>query len=87
MVLDPNRKRLGFFYAYGLLSRASSCSLTPPSVRTPPGVRRMSRRCTIRQWQARGGVAQRKHSGGSRLGVSSQEGGDGHGFRDCRTLH
>jgi len=35
MVLDPNRKRLGFFYAYGLLSRSSSCSSMPPSVRTP----------------------------------------------------
>jgi hypothetical protein len=41
MVLDPNRKRLGFFYVYRLLSRASSCSSTLSRAWMPPGVRRM----------------------------------------------
>ena len=53
MVLDPNRKRLGFFNVYCLLLCSSFCSSMPPSVRTSPGVRRVSRLCTIRHWQAR----------------------------------
>ena len=35
MVHDPNLKRLGFFYVYCLLSRASSGSYTPPTLRMP----------------------------------------------------
>ena len=38
MVLDPNRKRLGFFYAYGLLSRASSWLVNAAERADVPGV-------------------------------------------------